>query len=244
MRNIKLLIEYDGTCYAGWQKQNNALAIQEVIEKALYKLTGEIIELVGSSRTDTGVHAVGYVANFKTISSIPSEKFCDALNTKLPKDIVILKSEEVPLEFHSRYNCKGKTYCYTIINREQPSAIERNYSYHMKFNLNIDAMTQACAYFIGKKDFAALKNLGSSVKTSTRTITELKLETQGQIIKVYCSADGFLYNMMRIIVGILLQVGTGKLKPEDVEKIINSKDRKLAGKAVSASGLCLMEVFY
>ena len=244
MRNIKLIIEYDGTQYAGWQIQKNALAIQEVIEGSVEKLTGEKVEMIGSSRTDSGVHAVGYTANFKTESSVPSEKFANALNTKLPRDIVVLSSIEVPLEFHSRYDSKGKKYCYTVINRMQPTAVGRNYSYHMKFSLNIDNMKKACKYFLGTHDFSALKNMGSSTQNSIRTITDLTIDQQGDIIKIYCTADGFLYNMMRIITGVLLQVGTGRFIPKDVEAIILSKDRKRAGKSVPASGLCLMEVFY
>lgn len=244
MKNIKLIIEYDGTNYAGWQIQKNALAIQEVVEASIEKITGEKAEVIGASRTDSGVHAKGYTANFKTESSMPAEKFRDALNTKLPRDVVILSSSEVPLDFHSRYDSKGKTYCYTVINRVQPAAIGRNYVYHMKFNLNIDNMKKACKYFLGTKDFSALKNMGSSAQTFTRTITDLRIEPQGDIIEIYCTADGFLYNMMRIIVGVLLQVGTGRFKPEEVEDIILSKDRKRAGTAVPASGLCLMEVFY
>jgi len=244
MKNIKLIIEYDGTQYAGWQIQKNALAIQEVIETSIAKLTGEKVEIIGASRTDAGVHAIGYTANFKTESSIPPEKFADALNTKLPRDIVILTSEEVPLEFHSRYDSIGKNYCYTVVNRMQPPAVGRNYCYHMKFSLNVDIMREACKYFLGTKDFSALKNMGSKTQTSIRTITDLRIDHQGDIIKIYCSADGFLYNMMRIIVGVLIQVGFGRFKPEEVESIILSRDRKRAGTAVPASGLCLMEVFY
>lgn len=244
MRNIKLIIEYDGTNYSGWQIQNNAISIQEQVQLAIEKATGEKLEVIGSSRTDAGVHAIGYVANFKTESNIPADKFKDALNTKLPRDIVILKSEEVELDFHARYNSKGKTYCYTIINRRDPVAIGRDYVYQNKYPLNIENMKSACKYFIGTNDFSAFKNLGSSVKTSIRTITELKVEEDGNTVKIYCTADGFLYNMMRIIVGVLLQVGMGNFKPEYVKDIILSKDRKKAGKAVPASGLCLIEVFY
>ena len=244
MRNIKLIIEYDGTKYAGWQIQKNALAIQEVIEGSIEKITGEKVEVIGSSRTDAGVHAIGYTANFKTDSSVPPEKFADALNTKLPKDIVILSSVEVPLKFHSRYDSLGKSYCYTVINRLQPPAIERNYTYHMKFSLNVDNMRKATKYFLGTHDFSALKNMGSKTQTSIRTITDLRIDHHGDMIRVYCSADGFLYNMMRIITGVLLQVGTGRFKPEEVEAIILSKDRKRAGKSVPPSGLCLIEVFY
>ncbi len=244
MRNIKLVIEYDGTNYAGWQIQKNALSIQQVVESSIEKITGERTEVVGCSRTDAGVHARGYVANFKTKSTMPAEKFSDALNTKLPRDIVILTSEEVDFNFHSRYDCSGKTYCYTVLNRAQPIALGRNYMYHMKYKLDIEKMNEACKYFIGTHDFSALKNQGSSVKTSIRTITELRIESDGDIFKVYGSADGFLYNMMRIIVGVLLQIGMNKFEPGDVEKIILSKDRKRAGTAVPACGLCLLEVYY
>lgn len=244
MRNIKILIEYDGTNYAGWQRQKNAKAIQQVLEEAVKKITGEDAEIIGSSRTDAGVHAVGYCANFLTNSKVPSDKFREALNTKLPADIVILKSEEVSIDFHARYNSLGKKYCYTILNTELPSAIKRNYTFHVKEDLDLEKMQEACKYFIGTQDFSALKNLGSSTKSSVRTITDLYIEKNDNLINVYCSADGFLYNMMRIITGILIQVGNGKINPEKVEKIIESKKRENAGKAAPAMGLCLIEVLY
>ena len=244
MRNIKIIVEYDGTNYSGWQIQKNALSIQQVIEYSVERVTGVKTEVIGASRTDAGVHAKGYVANFKTESNIPADRFKDALNTKLPQDIVILKSEETYFDFHSRYHSKGKTYCYTILNRENAPAIGRNFLYHVKSPLNIENMKRACKYFLGTHDFSAFRNIGSSVKTSTRTITDMRIEKHGEIIEIYGTADGFLYNMMRIIVGVLIQVGNGKLKPKDVEDIILSKDRKKAGKAAPASGLCLIEVFY
>ncbi|SHJ49126.1 tRNA pseudouridine38-40 synthase [Clostridium amylolyticum] len=244
MKNIKIIIEYDGTNYFGWQRQNSQITIQECIEEALNKVTGENISVTGSSRTDSGVHAKGFVANFKTNSTIPPEKFKDALNTKLPSDIVVKFSEEVDLNFHSRYACKGKTYKYTILNQEQRSALLRNYTYFVKANLNIQLMQEACKYFIGKQDFEAFKSTGSSVKTSIRTITELYIERKDNIIEIYVSADGFLYNMVRIIVGTLIEVGTGKIKPEDIKDIINSKDRNKTGKCVPPQGLILEKVYY
>lgn len=244
MRNIKLMIEYDGTNYFGWQKQKLGHTLQGTIEKAINKLTGEDIELIGSSRTDSGVHAKGYVANFKTNSTIPADSFREAINTKLPADIVILKSSEVGLEFHSRYNSKGKTYTYTILNSDIPTAIGRNYAYHLRGKFNIENMEETCKYFIGTHDFKAFKSDGSSVKTTVRTISDLHIELDKNYIKFLITGDGFLYNMVRIIVGTLLQVGRGKKSPLDVKRLIDTKERKGVGMCVPALGLVLEEVFY
>lgn len=244
MKNIKLTIEYDGSNYFGWQKQNNKETIQERIENAILMVTGEKSILTGSSRTDTGVHAKGMVANFKTNSTIPSDKIKFALNNKLPDDIVILKSEEVNDDFHARYNSKGKTYCYTIINRKDRLALRRNYSYQFKWNLDIDKMKNACKYFLGEHDFSAFMSSGSSVKTTVRTINKLYIENSNDEIKIFISANGFLYNMVRIIVGTLVMVGIGKISDEDVIDIIKSKDRSKAGPCVPANGLTLEKVYY
>lgn len=244
MRNIKLVIEYDGTNYFGWQKQNDKPTIQGKVEEAIRNLTKEDNELIGCSRTDAGVHAASFIACFKTDSTVPSERFREALNYRLPDDIVILKSEEVDEAFHPRYNAKGKTYEYTIYNNLVPSALNRTFAYHYKYPLNIDAMKEACQYFIGTHDFIALRSEGSSVKTTVRTIYDLKIQTDGKFIKISVSGDGFLYNMVRIIVGTLINVGRGKNKPSDIEKIISNKDRKAAGDCVPAKGLKLKEVYY
>lgn len=244
MRNVKLTIEYDGTNYCGWQKQNNEKTIQEEIEKAIYKAVGEVVEVIGSSRTDAGVHARGMVANFKTNATIPFDRFKYAINDKLPDDIAIIESEEVSEDFHARYDSKGKTYCYSIINRQQKPAIGRNYVYHFKWDLDIEKMREACKYFIGKHDFKAFRSLGSSVKTTERTIKELYIESEGEKINIFITADGFLYNMVRIIVGTLLKVGRGKIPIEDIEKIILLGDRKKAGPCVPAQGLILEKVYY
>lgn len=244
MRNIKLTIEYDGTNYLGWQKQKNGATIQGILEEAIKLLTKEEIELVGSSRTDTGVHAKAFIANFKTNSTIPADKFREAINHKLPEDIVIIKSEEVDINFHSRYDAKGKTYSYSIINRDIYPAIGRNYLYHIKKKLNINSMKEACKYFIGTYDFSAFKSSGSSVKTSIRTIKDLHIDEKNEIIKIYVTGDGFLYNMVRIIVGTLLMVGNNKIKPEEITNIIESKDRQKAGICVPAKGLTLEKVYY
>ena len=244
MRNIKLIIEYDGSCYGGWQKQKNNKTIQEEIEKAIKKVTGEIIEVFGSSRTDAGVHAKGMVANFKTESNIPEDKYREAINSKLPDDIAIIKSEEVDGEFHSRYCSKGKMYSYTIINRYEKVAIGNKYIYQVREELDIDAMKKACHYFIGLHDFKAFKTSGSSVKTSVRTIEKLYIDKSKDKIKIYITADGFLYNMVRIIVGTLVEVGKGKMQPEDIKRIIESQDRTEAGPCVPPNGLILEEVYY
>ncbi|MGL5245718.1 MAG: tRNA pseudouridine(38-40) synthase TruA [Sarcina sp.] len=244
MRNIKIVIEYDGTNYYGWQKQKQGDTIQKRVEDAISKVTKESIEIIGSSRTDSGVHAKAFVANFKTNSKIPAEKFREAINSKLPKDITIMYSEEVEEKFHSRYSCKGKTYCYTILNRIQPPALERNFVYHVKENIDIELMKKACKYFIGTHDFKAFKSTGSSVKTSIRTITNLYIEVDRDKINIYVTADGFLYNMVRIIVGTILMVGSKKIQPQDIEKIISDGIRENSGKCVPATGLCLEKVFY
>lgn len=244
MRNIKLTIEYDGTSYGGWQKQKNNRTIQQCIEEAIKLLTGEEVELMGSSRTDAGVHAKGMIANFITNSQIPADKFREAINTKLPDDIGIIKSEEVDKNFHSRYDSKGKTYCYTLVNRYEKVCLGRSYVYQVRDELNYNLMKDAAKYFLGKHDFKAFKTNGSSVKTSVRTISRLELELKGDVIKIFISADGFLYNMVRIIVGTLIEVGKGKIKPEDIENIIKNGDRSKAGPCVPPNGLVLEKVFY
>lgn len=244
MRNIKLTIEYDGTRYYGWQRQPIGNTIQQEVEKAISKVIKEYVEVIGSSRTDSGVHAKGYVANFKTNVKMPAEKFRDAINCKLPRDIVIIKSEEVDLDFHARYSSKGKTYCYTILNREYPCAIDKDYVYYYRWKLNVKEMKKACKYFLGTHDFKAFQTPGGSVKTSIRTISDLHIETNVDKIKIYISADGFLYNMVRIIVGTLILVGSNKIKEDFVKNIIESGVRQNAGKCAPANGLCLEKVFY
>jgi len=244
MRNIKLVLEYDGTNYAGWQRQKEFLTTQGIVEEAIHKLTCEQLSIIGCSRTDSKVHARAYVCNFVTSSRIPAAKFREALNDKLPEDIVVIESSEVDENFHSRYHSKGKMYCYTIYNSPVRSAIDRNYVYHHKGNLNIEFMEEAGSYFLGTHDFSAFRKLGSSVKSTTRTIHDLRIEKIGDYIRIYISADGFLYNMARIIVGTLVEVGSGKIHPSSINEIIKSKDRTKAGKSLPPQGLTLVEVYY
>lgn len=244
MKNIKLIIEFDGSNFCGWQRQPKGRTVQKVIETAIFKATGENIMINGSSRTDAGVHAKEMVANFCTNSTIPGDKFREAINTRLPEDVSIIKSEEVDKAFHARYSSKGKTYSYTIVNRYERLSLGRQYLYHCRYKLDVHEMRKACKYFIGSHDFRAFMSPGSSIKTTTRTIQELYIEQNRDIIKIIVSADGFLYNMVRIIIGTLIKVGTGKLKAEEIENIIIEGNRKKSGMCVPPNGLILEKVFY
>ncbi len=244
MRNIKLIIEFDGSNFSGWQRQPRGRTVQKVIETAIFKATGEEIMINGSSRTDAGVHAREMVANFLTNCSIPGDKFREAINTRLPEDVSIVKSEEVNEDFHARYSSKGKTYSYTIINRYERLSLGHQYLYHYRHKLDMNEMRRACEYFIGIHDFKAFMSPGSSIKTTIRTVKNLYIEQNGDEIKIFITADGFLYNMVRIIVGTLIKVGNGKLKAEDIEDIIKEGNRKKAGMCVPPNGLILEKVFY
>ena len=244
MRNIKLIIEYNGRHFNGWQKQPNKLNIQGEIEKAIGEITGEEIDLIASGRTDAGVHSFGQTANFKTNSNIPIEKFPVAINSKLKKTIVIKSAEEVEEEFHSRYSVKSKTYCYIINNSKYGSAITKEFEYHFPIELNIEKMKEASKYFIGKHDFAAFKASGTSSKSSVREIFNAQVKFENEKIYIELTGSGFLYNMVRIIAGTLLDVGIGKILPEEIPDIILSKDRKRAGKTLPPQGLFLMKVEY
>ena len=244
MRNIKLTIEYDGKEFNGWQKQPNKLNIQGEIERAIEGVTKEKVELYASGRTDAGVHAFGQVANFKTNSNIPIEKMATAINSQLKYSIRIKKAEEVEENFHSRYNCKEKTYMYIINNEEQASAIFRNMEYHFPKKLDIEKMQKAAKYFEGEHDFSAFKSSGTSSKSSVRKIYNADVSTYNGRIIIKLTGNGFLYNMVRIIAGTLLEVGMGAIKPESIKEIIEDKDRKKAGKTLPPHGLYLVKVEY
>mgnify|MGYP000872409116 CR=1 FL=1 len=244
MTNIKLTIQYDGTNYCGWQRQKNGISIQEKVEDAIYLVTGEKVKLIASGRTDRGVHAQGQVANFITSSKIPPDRFKYALNSKLPQDISIVKSELVPENFHARYDAKGKVYRYVIFNGEIRNPLYNRYAYHVPVKLDFDLMDKAKDYFLGRHDFRAFMAQGSSVKSTIRTIKDINLDKREELIFFTIEGDGFLYNMVRIIVGTLVEVGLGKIKEEDIPHIIESKDRKRAGHTAPAKGLCLEKVYY
>ena len=228
----------------GWQKQPNKLNIQGELEKAIEEITGEKIELNASGRTDAGVHSLGQVANFKTNSNIPIEKIPIAINSKVKKSIVIKEATEVEESFHARYHCKKKTYRYTINNSLYGTAIYRNLEYHISQQLDMPAMQKAISYFEGEHDFAAFKASGTSSKSSVRTIYHAEVRKEGDRIYIELTGNGFLYNMVRIIAGTILEVGMKKIKPEEILDIIESRERQRAGKTLPPYGLCLMKVEY
>lgn len=244
MRNIKLTIEYDGKKFGGWQKQPNELNIQGEIEQAIKQITGEDIELNASGRTDSGVHALGQVANFKTNSNLDIEKFAVAINSKLKKSIVIKKAEEVPENFHARYNCKGKKYRYIINNSYQGTAIYRDLECHIPQKLDVKKMQEGIKFFEGKHDFKGFKASGTSGKSTIREIYKAEVKQEGERIIIELTGNGFMYNMVRIIAGTIVDVGLGKISPNQIPDIINAKDRTKAGKTLPACGLYLVEVYY
>lgn len=242
--NVKIVVEYDGTCYHGWQRQKNAISIQEVLETAISSITGEKTNLIGSGRTDAGVHALNQVANFKTDTRIPIDKLPYAINSKLPEDIIVKHAELVPEDFHSRFCAKSKIYTYTIYNAKFPSPLFRKYSYFFPRPLDVKAMQQASKVFTGTHDFRAFMASGSPVKSTVRHIDRLEVSQTGDVIKIEFEANGFLYNMVRIIAGTLLDVGLKKINLKQLELILKSKDRTQAGKTLPPQGLCLVNVIY
>ena len=244
MRNIKLTIEYDGKDFNGWQKQPTKLNIQGEIERAIEIVTGEKVELIASGRTDAGVHSLGQIANFKTNSKLPLQKFPVALNSKLKKSIRIQKAEEMDEKFHSRYNCKQKTYRYIINNSREGSAIYRNLEYHVPVKLDVEAMKNAIKHFEGEHDFKGFKASGTSGKSSVRKIYKAEIKENEERIIIELTGNGFLYNMVRIIAGTIVDVGLGKIKPDEIPEIIKSKDRTRAGKTLPPYALYLVKVEY
>jgi tRNA pseudouridine38-40 synthase len=245
MRNIKLLIEYDGTKYQGWQIQPKGPTIQGVLEEKLGLLTGEAIQLFGSGRTDSGVHALGQVAHFKTKSQLDIRSIQRALNSLLPPDIVIQKTEEVDEGFHARKHSKSKVYEYRILNRNLRSAFERGYVWHIPLKINFNEMEKATQCLIGEHDFSSFRSTGSPTRTTLRKVirADWKKGRKG-LIHFEIEANGFLKQMVRSIVGTLVEVGKGRINSEEFQKILNSKDRKKAGPTAPARGLFLKEVKY
>jgi len=244
IRNILLKIEYDGTDYSGWQSQNNARSIQDTIEVALKRITGRKARLISSGRTDAGVHALNQTANFKTVSAIPPFKLQRALNSILPKDIVIKEAREVPLEFHSRFDAKSKIYRYTIINGPAASAISRNFTAHIPYKLNFALMKKEAKALTGRHDFKSFQAADRIERSSVRTIKKLSARKKGEKIIIDIEADGFLYNMVRNIAGTLIDIGRGRLAKGSMARILKAKNRTLAGETAPAKGLCLIEVKY
>lgn len=241
---IKLTIEYDGTAYAGWQRQENALAVQQVIEEALTKLTRARVVIAGASRTDAGVHALGQTAHFDTESRIPPDKYAFALNTMLPADIRIRKSEAVSEDFHARFSNKGKRYRYLIYQSPHAGALNRNTHAHVIYPLDDEKMRRELTALIGTHDFAAFAASGSVVKDTVRTIYSASLTRRGDELELLVEGSGFLYNMVRIIAGTLISVGAGRLEEGAFARAIHSGNRLDLGVTAPAHGLTLMEVYY
>lgn len=246
MRNIKLILEYDGTRYQGWQvqKRRASKTLQETIEQALQKVMQEKIRLVASGRTDAGVHALGQVAHFQTESDIRLDKLHRALNSLLPGDISVLRVEECGIRFHSRFDAKSKIYRYTILNRNSRSALQRDTAYFFPYPLNLRRMRKEAAWLLGRHDFKSFQAADKKERSSIRTIKQIKIVKRGPLIQIDIEANGFLTHMARNIVGTLIEIGRGKFLTGSMRKILRSKDRKQAGTCVPAKGLCLLEVKY
>lgn len=244
MRNIKLTIQYDGTNYSGWQFQKNAKTIQEVIQRALKKITGRPVNITASGRTDAGVHAKAQAANFRTRSNIPLQKLQMALNATLPKDIVICDIEEAGEYFNSRHDAKAKLYRYTIANANFVDPLMRRYAARCFYKLNMNKMKMAAKCLVGKHDFKSFQAKNGKESSSVRKICYIGFAKEGKAVYIYIKADGFLYNMARNIVGTLIEVGRGKITSERVKDILASKDRRFSGPTMPAKGLCLEKVYY
>lgn len=246
MSTIKLTLQYDGTRYAGFQRQPNGVTIQEKIESALRRTTGDEALKIGAAagRTDAGVHARGQVVHFRTESRIPIDRWPFALNQHLPEDIVVVGAEAVSDEFHARYWAVSKRYRYTIEHAPFQSPMTRLYAYHWAKELNVDLMRRAAHLIEGTHDFAAFRSTGGSAKTSVRTVSHLDLTTAGALIHIDIAADGFLYNMVRIIAGTLLEAGAGRRTLDTVKRALETGQRTFAGKTLAAHGLSLEEVTY
>jgi tRNA pseudouridine38-40 synthase len=244
VRNIKLLIAYDGTAYHGWQTQLNKVTIQETIEKALSIVMKQKIDLTGSGRTDSGVHALGQVANFKADTKIPEDKIKIALNANLPPDIRILDSVDVDMSFNARFNALDKTYMYQIYYDRVGNPFYSRYSCFIPQSLDIDKMEEALKLIMGTHDFKGFMASGSYVKTTVRTIYDTKLIKEGNLLKLYINGDGFLYNMVRIIAGTLIDIGKGTKTIDCIEDVLINKNRKVLGQTAPPQGLFLMKVNY
>lgn len=241
---VLLTVSYDGSGYYGWQIQNDFVTVQQKVEEALSALLKKRVTVRGASRTDTGVHAMAQGVVFQEETTIPVEKMPYAINSFLPDDIVVTSAREVSEKFHPQYSVIDKTYEYKILNAEFKNPKLIKYTDFVRGKLNIENMQNACKYFIGEYDFKAFCASGSTAKTTVRTIYDLTVEKDKNIICIRVRGSGFLYNMVRILAGTLVYVGLGKIKPEEITEIIKSKDRARAGKTLAPNGLTLMEVNY
>ncbi|MCH1981002.1 tRNA pseudouridine(38-40) synthase TruA [Ruminococcus sp. OA3] len=242
MKRVRLTVAYDGTGYCGWQVQANGNTVQAELNRHLSQLLQEEIETIGASRTDAGVHALGNVAVFDTNARMPGEKISYALNQRLPEDIRIQCSEEVAADFHPRYCESEKTYEYRILNRRFPLPTERFYSYFYHYNLDLEKMREGAAYLIGEHDFASFCGAGAQVKTTVRTVTGINITKADDIVTIRVTGRGFLYNMVRIIAGTLIEIGNEAYPPRRMDEILAARNRNAAGPTAPACGLTLVEI--
>lgn len=245
MKRVRIVVAYDGTNYCGWQVQPNGITIEEVLNERLRKLTGEDVHIIGASRTDSGVHALGNVAVFDTESSIPPERMAYALNQRLPEDIVAVRSDEVEPDWHPRYqDVVMKTYEYHIHNAPVPNPLKRRYSTHVSFPMDIEKMREGAGYLVGEHDFASFCNIKTNVEDTVRTISSIEICQSGEEITIRVRGNGFLYNMVRIIAGTLIRVGRGFYTPERVKEILEERERTAAGVTAPPEGLVLVSIEY
>jgi tRNA pseudouridine38-40 synthase len=242
--NIKLMLEYDGSAYHGWQRQANAPTVQGMIEDKIRIITKSKVDLIGAGRTDAGVHAKGQAANFITTARLEPASWQRALNSLLPSDIVILQAKEVSAKFHSRFSARCKVYQYRILNRPLRSVMDRLSVWHITYSLNINTMKQAAKILVGQHNFSAFKSSGGETKTDGCHVKRLTIQRSGDLIVITIEANRFLQYMVRNIIGTLVEVGRGKIKSQEVKKILRSRDRRFAGPTAPSQGLCLVEVKY
>jgi tRNA pseudouridine38-40 synthase len=244
MRTLKLVLEYDGFDYCGWQVQVEAPTLQGTIEAALEKILGGRVRIHGAGRTDAKVHALGQVASFRCLSEIPTTALQRALNSFLPRDVVVLDVQDAPADFHARFSALGKVYAYRILNRPMRAPLRLRYAWHIPQMLDLAAVAQAGACLQGTHDFRSFQATGSAVKTTERTLMELTVTREADEIVISCTANGFLRHMVRNIVGTLVEVGRGARPPADVKRILAGRDRQLAGATAPPQGLYLVQVIY
>lgn len=244
MRNIKVILEYDGSSYCGWQRQPRHLTVQELVENGLHKLFKERIKVSVAGRTDTGVHAKGQVINFVTCSSVPIPAIKPALNSYLSPDIQVKKVQEVSVNFHAQKSALSRLYRYIIYNHPFPNPFYRNFSWHIPFSLERENMREASRYLIGRHDFSSFLAQGSPVYSPVREIEKVVFFGKGRFMVIYIRADSFLYRMVRNIIGTLVEVGRARLSPIEVKKILDARDRAAGGPTAPPQGLCLVRVRY
>ncbi len=244
MRNLKLILQYDGSNYHGFQIQPDVATIAGEVNRVLTKLTGSDVNIQGCSRTDAGVHAYRYCCNFETEFPIPAERLPIVLKKMLPDDITAIECSQVDSSFNARFDTKSKTYRYLINTASDFTVYSRNYEWQYGKGLDVDAMRQAAQYIIGEHDFASFMTSGGQVTSTVRTVYKLDIVQNGHMVEIYINADGYLYNMVRIITGTLVQVGEGKISPEEVKNIILACDRQVAGPTAPPQGLYLYEIYY